>query len=212
MLGSVQSWTLFKNNFTVSYSNSGKGTAATVVVWQLVTALNNCVILKLKSVRCPWDCTCPVKGQLLSTQLPTEQQYGEEIISPNFFFFFFSPNSLFCLIYGDCPNLILFYFSLLDLWVTVIMVNRLNTSTIGSNGNFFFLWGWNRVLVLEAWLDGLLAIADKMFLLWQCKSKGSPLICQVDRGKVEVELYSFTTLALEEGGGQHHALAALSPG
>jgi len=49
MLGTVESWTLFKNNFTVSYSKSGKGTAA---VWQFVTALNNCVILKLKIVRC----------------------------------------------------------------------------------------------------------------------------------------------------------------
>jgi len=42
MLGTVQSWRLFKNSFTVSYSKSGKGTAATLVVRQLVTALNNC--------------------------------------------------------------------------------------------------------------------------------------------------------------------------
>jgi len=51
MMGTVQSWTLFKNNFTVSYSKSGKGTAATLAVWQLVTTLNNCVISKLESVR-----------------------------------------------------------------------------------------------------------------------------------------------------------------
>jgi hypothetical protein len=107
MLGTVQPWTLFKNNFTVSYNKSGKETAATLVVWQLVTALKNCVIYQLKSVRCLWDFTCPVKGQLLSMQLPTEQPYGKEIMSSNHFFSAFSPNSWFCLIKGDCSNLIL---------------------------------------------------------------------------------------------------------
>jgi hypothetical protein len=92
------------------------------------------------------------------------------------------------------------------------MVNGLNTSTIGSNRKILFQWGWNRVLISKGWLDGLLAIADKIFLLWQGTGKGSPVTCQVDRGKIEVQLYSFTTLALEEGGGQDHTLATLFPG
>jgi len=157
MMGTVQSWTLFKNTFTVSYSKSGKGTAATLAVWQLVTTLNNYVISKLESVRCLWDYTRSVKGQLLSVQLPTEQQYGKEIMSSMFFFFFFfffflhflqihyfvsskvtvhiwffcnicmnnKYQNIFTNINIPWINLyfisyfILFYFSFLDLWVTV---------------------------------------------------------------------------------------------
>jgi hypothetical protein len=52
MLETIQSWTLLKNNFSVSYNKSGKGRAATVVAWQLVIALKKCVIYQLKSVRC----------------------------------------------------------------------------------------------------------------------------------------------------------------
>lgn len=107
MLGTVQPWMIFKSSFTVSYSKSGKETATTLSSMATCHCPEELCNLSSKSVRCLWDFTCPVKAQLLSMQLPTEQQYGKEIMSSYLFFSAFSPNSLFCLIKGDCSNLIL---------------------------------------------------------------------------------------------------------